>query len=366
LYQTTGRSKQYHIVLGHNQIIRPTIINEFRASFSRHQLRQGPAEESSVNFAETLGLRNLLGRDSKAFNSLSAVALTGFTGLGGPSLITQRVNTFTWLDNLTIIRGAHTLKAGFDIRSRMLDIRNIGSTQGSFGFTGNFTRNAIGDYLLGIPRTAAAAAPPGPDGVQYSPLWQWFVQDDFKVSSNLTVSLGLRYEYPSPFVNDRDRRSLFDPSFPGGRLVYPGDASYFVPGAGFVKVDKPLVPRGLVPPDKNNFAPRLGFAWRPFGSTRDSVRGSYGIFYEASNNNNEILYGSFNYPHVLNHSLTNDITRPSFVWSNLFPSQVTLGSIGFNSLDTNMPVGYMQQWSLNLQREVRSNLAVEVGYLGSK
>jgi hypothetical protein len=131
-------------------------------------------------------------------------------------------------------------------------------------------------------------------------------------------------------------------------------------------VDKPLATPGLAPGDKNNFAPRFGFAWRPFGGARNSVRGSYGIFSEAANNNNELLFGSFNYPHLLAHSLTNDITRPSFVWSNLFPGEVTVGSVGFSSLDTTLPAGYLQQWSLNLQREVRKNLALEVGYMGSK
>lgn len=366
LYRNSPRSKQYNVVLGHNHIFRPDLINEFRGSFSRHTLLQGPPDPPAQNLAEVLGLRNLLSRTEPAFNSLAAVNITGFTGLGGPGLITQRVNTYSWLDNLTWIHGAHTFKAGFDIRQRMLDIRNIGSTQGSFGFTGNFTRSAIADYLLGIPRTANATAPPGPDGVNLSPLWQWFVQDDWKATADLTLSFGLRHEYPAPFVNDRDRRSIFDPAFPGGRLIYPGEASYFVPGQGFTRTDRPLATRGLVPPDKNNFSPRFGFAWRPFGSSRNSVRGSYGIFYEAANNNNEVLFGSFNFPHVLNHSLTNDITRPSFVWSNLFPSEVTLGSVGYSSLDTNLPVGYLQQWSFNLQREVRSNLAVEVGYMGSK
>src|SRR5205085_3977630 len=133
---------------------------------------------------------------------------------------------------------------------------------------------------------------------------------------NLTLNLGLRYEYPSPFINDRQQRSLFDPDFPGGRLIYSGLSSYFVPGRGFTPTDRPLASPGLVPPDKNNFAPRFGFAWRPGGSTRNSVRGSYGIFYEAQNANNEILFGSFNYPHQLSYALTNDITRPSFVWSN--------------------------------------------------
>jgi hypothetical protein len=366
-YQQSGLSRQHNAVAGHNHVIRPNLINELRANFSRHSLNQGPAFSFDRNMAELFGLRNLLGRaDASRYNALPTVNITGFAGMGGPALITQRVRGYSLLDNLTWIRGAHTVKAGVDLRRNMLDIRNIGATNGSFAFQGLFTQNAIADFLLGIPRTAAGVAPPGPDGVNWMSLWQWFVQDDWKVTSDLTLSLGLRYEYGSPWVNSRDQRSIFDPTFPGGRLIYPGQSSYYVPGRGFIGTDKPLAERGLVPPDKNNLAPRFGFAWRPFGSRRNSVRGSYGIFYEASNANNEVLFGTFNYPHVLSHSLTNDASRQLFFWNNLFPDQVTVGNIGFSSLAPNLPTGYVQQWSFNLQREVRQNLAAEVGYMGSK
>jgi hypothetical protein len=149
-------------------------------------------------------------------------------------------------------------------------------------------------------------------------------------------------------------------------LLYGNAAEFFVPGKGFTPTDHPLVSPGLVPPDRNNFAPRFGFAWRPFGSRRNVVRGSYGIFYEAQNANNEILFGSFNYPHQLSYNITNDITNPVYRFSTLFPSTVTVGAIGFNSLDTHMPIGYIQQWSFNLQRELKPNLALEAGYMGSK
>ncbi len=364
-YQQSGLSRQHNGVLGHNHVFRPNLINELRLNYNRHRLLQGPAFSFQRNIAEQLGLRNLLSRQTQ-YNALPSVNITGFAGMGGPSVITQRVLGYTILDNLTWIRGAHTMKFGVDLRRNMLDIRNIGAVQGTFAFQGLFTGNAIADYLLGIPRTASGVAPPGPDGVNWMTLWQGFAQDDWKATADLTLSIGLRYEYAAPWINSRDQRSIFDPSFPGGRLIYPGRSDYYVPGRGFIASDKPLAPRGLVPPDKNNFSPRFGFAWRPFGSRRNSVRGSYGIFFEASNSNNEVLFGTFNYPHVLNHSLTNDVGRPLFTWSSMFPDQVTVGNIGFSSLAPTLPTGYVQQWSFNLQREVRSNLAVEVGYMGSK
>ena len=185
--------------------------------------------------------------------------------------------------------------------------------------------------------------------------------------SDLTLNLGIRYEYQSPFINDRGERSIFDPSFPGGRLIYGNLPEYFVPGQGFTQTSKPLTSPGLVPPNYDDFAPRFGFAWRPFGSNAWVVRGSYGIFYDQPNSNNAILFGSFNYPDELSYTLTNPVAAPTYVWSkNVFPSTPATGTVSFNSLSPKMPTGYDQQWSFNLQRQLQPNLVLEVGYMGSK
>ena len=367
-YQTAAPTLDLSIVAGLNTVFRPNLINEFRASFSRHTLHQGPDFANSANFADQLGIQNTLSHQPQ-FNSLPTVAITGYTSVGGAALITQRGNTFSYLDNLTWLLGNHTVKTGFDIRRAMLDIRNIGATQGSFSFTGTLAGNAIADYLLGVPASASAAAPPGPDGVNSSNVWQGFVQDDWKVRSDLTLNIGLRYEYQSPFENDRGQRSIFDPTFPGGRLIYSSLASYYVPGKGLIPspTGKPLATDGLVPGEYKNLAPRFGFAWRPLKSDKWVVRGSYGIFYEAQNANNDILFGSFNYPFQLSYSLTNPVTNPTYIWSkNVFPAGGASGTVTFSSLSPKMPLGYIQQWSFNVQRQLRPNLVFEVGYLGSK
>lgn len=313
-YQTAAPTLDLSAVAGLNTVIAPTLIKELRVSFSRHTLHQGPDFANAANFAAQMGIQNTLSREPE-FNSLPAVTITGYTAVGGSALIAQRGNTFSYLDNLTWLHGNHTVKAGFDIRHAMLDIRNIGATEGSFSFTGTLTGNAIADYLLGIPASASAAAPPGPDGVNNSTVWQGFVQDDWKVRSDLTLNIGLRYEYQSPFINDRGERSIFDATYPGGRLIYASLPDYYVPGLGLVPspTGKPLASAGLVPGDYNNFAPRFGFAWRPFDSNAWVVRGSYGVFYEAQNANNDILFGSFNYPDQLSYSLTNPVANPTYV-----------------------------------------------------
>jgi hypothetical protein len=249
------------------------------------------------------------------------------------------------------------------------DTRNIGETQGAFGFTGVFTKVPLGDFLLGIPQSAVGVAPPGVDGVNLANLWQGFAQDDWKVTGNLTLSFGLGYEYMSPWVNNRGRISIFDPTFPGGRVIYPDYDFYFVPGQGFIPTSRPLASPGLYAPDYKDVDPRFGFAWRPFGNNRSAVRGSYGIFTDNSNETNNIL-SIANPPDLVAYSITNDITstNPNH-WSQYFPApNVTALSAGVTNISTvsaKMPSAYVQQWSFNLQREF-GNLAVELGYMGSK
>ncbi len=367
IYDHSFLSRQQNAVFGHNWVLKPNVINEFRAGFSRHSQHQQSVVATSFgrNFAQAVGLKNLISAVVPAANSVPQVSITGFTTLGGGVLILQRVNSYSLVDNVTYIRGRHTFKFGEDIRRMVLDIRNQGGTQGQFNFTGVFTGNPLGDFLVGIPQNASATAPPGVDGVNLTTLWQAFAQDDWRVTPNLTLSLGVRYEYQQPFVNSRNHISRFDPGYPGGRVIYPGDAFFLVPGQGFIPTERPLASRGLYEPDKNNLVPRVGFAWRPFGDNRSSVRGGYGIFIEASNENNNIFSIS-NPPHLLQQGLTNDVRNPTFVWSQLFPGAVAAGSTSVSSLAARLPAGYVQQWSLNLQREVTGNLAIEAGYMGSR
>ena len=85
---------------------------------------------------------------------------------------------------------------------------------------------------------------------------------------------------------------------PAAGSFYPADAAYFVPGRGLLKADRPLAPKGLYDPDRNDLGPRFGFAWRPLGSNRNSVRGSYGIFSDNSNETNNI-FSIANPPHLV-------------------------------------------------------------------
>ena len=369
LFDISSDQRQHNAVAGLNWVAGPRLINEFRMSYSMHRLLRNPliANTTQRNFSRELGLQNLLSGVVPVANAVPQVNITGFSALGGPSWITQRIETYSWVDNVSYVTRAHTLKFGVDIRHVMFDIRNIGATHGIFRFTGTFSGDSIGDYLLGLARNSSSTAPPGADGVNLSNFWMGFVQDDWRVSPKLTLSLGLRYEFAEPFENTRGRISMLDVAFPGGRMIYPEAAEYFVPGEGFLpsETGEPLARKGLYKPDRNNFSPRFGFAWRPFGGNRTAVRGSYGIFTEAPNENNNIM-SIGNTPHVVKQSVINDVTNPNIFWSDLFPAAQPAGFASVSSLSEDLPMGYMQQWSFNIQHELARNLAFEIGYMGNK
>ena len=212
---------------------------------------------------------------------LPSIAVQGFFGGGTAALgdpqqpfvervnhVWQVANDFTW------IAGRHSLKFGVDVRREAMNIA--------------FINRPNGDLTLQRPAHHAATPPPTScsacrrrrarrpqqaiqDG--YGWLFAGYVQDEFRVTPNLTVNLGLRYELPTPFIDKNDaitgfvtgQQSTVFPNAPTG-LVYPGD---------------PGIPRGIVPTDKNNFAPRISAAWDPFGDGPTSVRGAFGIFYDA-------------------------------------------------------------------------------------
>ncbi len=362
-YRLGAASRQHHLVVSDNQIFSPSLLNELRLGYGRHRSAQGADTPPSENVAERLGLRNYLGSQGADFNAIPVVNITGFTSMGGPARITQATDSLTVADTLSWIKGAHTIKTGFDFRFLGLDIANIGPTAASFTFTGAYTQNALGDFLTGAFRNASATALPVPSGMNHAAIWQGFFQDDWRVARGLTLNLGLRYEYASPWVHSNDERSIFDPQFPGGRLLYADRSDYFVPGVGFRPGDPPRS-RSLVRPDRNNLAPRFGFAWSP-GAQNLSIRGSYGIFYDAENANNAALFGRYQFPHLLQFNITNG-AQAQTLWSNLFPTGVTPGSTAIASLAENFPAGYVQQWSFNVQRKLAANLVLETGYIGSK
>jgi hypothetical protein len=289
--------------LSYTRVFRPTLVNELRGGFNRQNVfSHAPITLrqffSSIGFgdADISAVGSVIGSvplDTFGQPELRIQNFTRFTN-GGRS-VDRRLNQdlMTFGDTVTWSKGQHTFKGGFDsVRNRAVDdfTANRGNPRGRIDYTGT-NLDPFGRFLLGQPANSAfyvSQLRPGLDASN----WEHglFVQDDWRIHPRVTLNLGLRYELLTPFNEANNLLVNFDPTFVGtngrrGRFVVP-DASVIplidpaMVSYGVVTAEEAGISRGLVNADRNNFAPRVGLAWRLTEGT--VIRGGYGIFFPTA------------------------------------------------------------------------------------
>lgn len=351
-----------------------TLLNEARFGFNRNKYLTPPDSSIGANPARDLfGFTNTTTSPTTSFGLPQFNLSGGITSLGPGSQFPQNSVTQTeqFVDNLTWIHSPHTFKAGFDIRSTRLTQLVANNDRGTVSFTNQFTNlpsnstggSSIADLLLGFPQSVAAGVG---DQLAHNlnKLYSFYFQDDWQVSSRLTLNLGLRYEYATPWREKLDRYTVIDFNDPKGRLLLAGTSKAFVPGQGIIDTGA-KISNTIIPPDRNNLAPRVGFAYRPFA--KSVLRGGYGIFYDVQEGN-EAQFLRNNAPYIFVQNTAADPFVPNLKLDTLFPPVASgpSGTIQPFSVDPTNRMPYLQQWNLNVEREIRPNLLAEVGYLGSK
>jgi Carboxypeptidase regulatory-like domain/TonB dependent receptor len=261
------------------------------------------------------------------------VSIAGFSRVGDVAAlpIDRADNTYQMVDNFSLIRGAHSLKAGGEARILQLNAYIEVYSRGQINFFGALTGSAMGDMLMGFPNLGIKSTYTGPQ-TQRAKSWSGYFQDDWKVSRSLTLNLGVRYEYDTPSTDPTNRMATFN--FKDARIEQVGTNG---------------LSRSGTSPHRKEFAPRVGFAWSPLRHT--VVRGGYGLYYDA---------GMF----VVNSSLY--FNPPFFTISVFFPSETSLITLdnpfatsnGFTPpaalsvVSPNFAPSYTQHWSLDIQREI--------------
>jgi hypothetical protein len=350
-------------VLSETHTFSPRIINDFRIGFNR--LDTARLTQVTERIIEQYGFKGV--PFFSDIGGLPAISVNGYTALGEggtlPNLKLSQVIQFA--DGVSIVHGAHTFKTGADVRFILSDAFTPSGTRGSYSFSGAFTQDpqkragtgsGLADLLLGVPSSASITTPTIGDLRQR--YYGFYFQDDWQVSKNLTLNLGIRWDLSSPFWDRLNRMSNFviDPGPDFNKFVLAGSRGSSIPD------------RALVNFYKTDFAPRFGFAYRLPRQT--VIRGSYGIFNEGTS-----LFGingrlSFNPPFNESYTYTGDQITPTFTLAQGFPAgvlQPTINQVNRQviSFDPNMHNGYMEQWNFDVQNELIPNLLVDVAYSAS-
>ena len=400
------------ITLGHS------VVNNFRFGFLHPIAIQGapPVTDAQISaLALTSGsVFTTLPDYARGFPTITLPItnsnLNDSYGSPGNNPTTSDIPTWEFGDSVSIIRGKHTIGVGFDYR-RFIQKRDLSTNfLGGYSYGNNTivqdtandcaaatsggtcgTGNAVADFLLGF-YGGANTFQPGPFSnpkvagnlnqyhfMYFAP----YVQDDWKVTSRLTVNLGLRWDYRGvPYELSNKMFWIDDQNTPGGSRFTGGGLCFANPalandgvapaGNGFYNY---CGRRNPADGSKTPFAPRFGFAWRPFGGEKTVVRGGYGIFWDSSLSR-EIDDSGDLYPYVERTSL-NPTSQPSAVapktTDQLFVPQTAIVPVTApNSQFVAVIISdhprnpYVQQYTVSVQRELFRQTTLEVNYVGNR
>lgn len=364
-----------NLVIGETHIFGSRRVNEFRFTFHREAVPiTGPKESANVDFLKEAGVRGLEPHN----RGFPFIAVPSF-GSWGEFAVPGKwfYNTFVVDDSATFIRGNHSIKVGGSFRRfQSNQFRDAPGSRGNWTFTGLISGNDWADVLLGHPTTVSWGPPAGALYDRFSYI-SGYIQDDWKVTPHLTLNLGLRYDLYTRQKEKYNRLSSIDAQ--SGRFVVAGNTlpnnlePYFVasfpPGTIVPASEIQGLPREtLRSGDHNNFAPRIGVAWRPFGN-KTVIRAGYGLYYSLPDQFSNTEPGGFGGrlgPWQAVRSITStlpniDITNP---FGNLASPQLQRPEGRFHG-GTEFRDGYYHQFSLLVERQIFNDMVVEIGYVGS-
>ena len=360
--------------------LKPTFLIDFRYGFGRTLLQFSPR---SAGFdPATLGFPSYLNANSDALY-FPTFAPTGYLSLGATSFFRHNAfETHNWsLNNSKVLTG-HLLKFGFEARLVRVNNSEIADTMGNFTFDKTLTQGPNPNAATAVAGDGIATLLLGSGGgVQtrcfkcvstQSTYWAWYFADDWKIGRKLTLNLGLRYELEIPRHERYNRVNVFDPNV-ASPLAGPSGLPNLKGGLVFAGVNG--VSAQQFPADTNNFAPRLGFAYQAAQNT--VLRGGAGIFYAPSLRAAGGTVGNFGYRADTTFVGSQDGLRPTNYLRNPFPDGFTpvvgnsqglmtaVGSVISASLQGDSVVPYSENWSFNVQQQLKGDFMVEVGYVGS-
>lgn len=371
-YGSIQPSTQFNTFVGENHVFAPNAINEFRLGFSRIVL--SVANQNSSNVASQLGITGLDPAAYATYSGVPTFSISGFPTISAVNFFPQirADSTYQITDALTYVHGGHSLKFGIDLtRFELYQDVNV-NVRGTFTFSGQYSGFGLADLLLGYPSQTTKLQLPGP-------LWSYAINssrsfyalDNWQVSRSLTLNLGLRYELDPPVFYKGGQQAGFNPAL--GVIQIPDQTNSSInPMNHAAPIPIPVSIQQLnadtiCDEDKTNFAPRAGFAWRPWKDNKTVVRGGFGIFYNIPFTNTSC--GSSSMLWQFSESFVGALkgSTPNITLANPFPN--TLLTSAFTPV-ANYPNQHItprvNQYNFDIERELTPSMVLEVGYIGAQ
>ncbi len=355
------------------RLLGPNKVNEARVSFTR--VRGGIFQQNLGNDISTqLGITGT-SRNSKDFG-VPVITATGYDRLGEATNLPQdrHDNTYEYADSLSWTSGRHTAKFGVEVRHFQEAFLFDSSARGTVNFTPFYTAqvsttasgvvnavtgtgNAIADLLLGFPNTSSVSRSfAGINANTVAGLRETstnlFAQDDFRVLPNLTLNLGIRWEYNAPTTDKYNHLATFDPNFATSTPL------------PYLRISTPQTPN-IYNSSKREFAPRAGLAWTPHGS-KTVIRAGWGLYWDIKLLN-VILNSNLTAPFLTAYSFNQSTNgQPNIALANPYGGTGSPAIPSASWVENPFRDGYMQQWNVNVQHELTSSIGLTAGYVGSK
>lgn len=388
-------SRSQNAGLSYLHIFSPSITSESTFSYYRtFFLLLNASAYNGQNVVQQAGITGYEGI-SNIDPAAPLLSLSGYTALMGNTdnrPKANRIRTYQYRSSLTWAHGKHLMKFGAQLSHQAHAFYHGQSSQGSASFNGQYTQNplspgntgdAFADFLLGYPNNMVRSTPLQIYG-NTGDFWAFYGQDDYRITKNLTLNVGFRWELNSFFNGIRGQTDAFD--FATGDLIIPtvngtpdltaqpGEATNWAVFRPLLETSEQKgLPWSIRYPDNRDPAPRIGLAWRLFGSDKWVLRSSYGIFYIFPDTNQ--TQGEINAPPFqLTQTINNDVPTASTLsptrnLANFFLGQplvainstpaITTGGIHYRQ-------AYEQTWNLNIQHEFANHVAAEIGYVADK
>jgi hypothetical protein len=331
-------------------------VNDFKIGYSRYVVSAIPFFYGQP-IAQQLGIPGINLPGNPATGGLPNFIISRLSAVGNQDYFPEnlRENNYQLLDSISITHGNHILKFGGDVFLRRHGFFQTQNPRGDLTFDGQFTGDSVADLAIGYVQTAFRDGQQGSFGMNW---WEvsGYGMDDYRVSRQLTLNLGLRYDIFTPMVEDRNRLANFD--FTTGHFVMPG-----MPGVSR---------SGNVELNQHNLAPRFGFAYTPWNDNKTVFRGAFGIFYDqqANQNDAEIAFnptGLFGSQSLL---VPTSSTTPVMTLSGGFPTPLPFPTLAnptgrASAFFMDNATTYIEEWNLNVERQLMKDTVLQVAYVGT-